>query len=96
MPTEPDWSKKISNNTVCTWFYIFACMNALVGITLFIILVLTAKKTSFSQLAIMTLSLSASFINAWFLFLQCNRGLPEGFAASKDAKSGYESAVTKY
>ena len=78
MPSEPDWSKEISSSSVCTWFYALAVLNALFAVAG----VLGALFLSKSKGLTMPLLLSGSigFINAWALFLVCNRGLnTEGF-----------------
>ena len=79
MPSEPNWSKQLlSNNSVCMWFYILAVLNALIAVAG----VLTALYASKSRGLTPTLLLGGAlgFVNAWFLFLVCNRGLHEGFA----------------
>ncbi len=36
METEPEWSKKISNNTVCSYYYIIFVIAVVAGILAFI------------------------------------------------------------
>lgn len=74
MPSEPNWSKQISNTTVCTWFYALALVNAFFAVA-GIVLVLMSKKIAMSSFVIMILSGALGFTNTWFLFLVCNRGL---------------------
>ena len=74
MPSEPDWSKQISNASVCTWFYALALVNAFFAVA-GIGLVLMSKKFAMSSFVIMLLSATLGFTNTWFLFLVCNRGL---------------------
>ena len=76
MPSEPNFSKRISNSTVCTWFYILAILNLVFSVAL-ILSALYIKKRG-----IALNFLIAGFIgcvNTWFLFLVCKRGLNEGF-----------------
>ena len=77
MPSEPNFSKRISNSTVCTWFYILAILNLVFSVAL-VLSALYIKKRG-----IALNFLIAGFIgcvNTWFLFLVCKRGLNEGFA----------------
>ena len=74
MPSEPEWSKQISNTTVCTWFYILALINAFFAVA-GIILVLMSKKATMGSILTILLSAGLGFTNTWFLFLVCNRGL---------------------
>ena len=77
MPSEPNWSKKISNTTVCTWFYALAIVNllfGLAGILLTLNLVLKGKSDN-AYLFGYILGASVSVMNSWFFFLVCNRGL---------------------
>jgi len=74
MPSEPNWSKQISNSTVCTWFYALALVNAFFAVA-GIVLVLLTKKFAMSSFLIMILSGTLGFTNMWFFFLVCNRGL---------------------
>ena len=74
MPSEPEWSKKISDSSVCTWFYALAIINAffaIAGITL----ILLSKKVHVYSLISTILGSTIGFTNAWFLFMVCNRGL---------------------
>lgn len=81
MPSEPSWSKEyISSPTVCTWFYILAILNAIVAIAGVLGAVFISKKASSPLLVFFLLQGTFSFVNAWFLFLVCNRGLKvDGF-----------------
>lgn len=76
MPSEPDWSKQISNATVCTWFYALALVNAFFAVAgIVLVLMLMSKKIPMSSFVIMILTSALGFTNMWFLFLVCNRGL---------------------
>jgi Na+/melibiose symporter-like transporter len=77
MPSEPNFSKRISNSTVCTWFYILAILNLVFSLSI-VVSALYIKKRG-----IALNFLIAGFIgcvNTWFLFLVCKRALHEGFA----------------
>lgn len=74
MPSEPNWSKNISNSSVCTWFYALAIVNAFFAIA-GIVLVLMSNKVTMPTVFTVLLSAGVGFTNAWFLFLVCNRGL---------------------
>lgn len=74
MPSEPNWSKNISNSSVCTWFYALALVNAFFAIA-GIVIVLMSNKVTMSTVFTVLLSAGVGFTNAWFLFLVCNRGL---------------------
>ena len=75
MATEPSVLDNISNSTVCTWFFILACVNTLVAVTIIVILVLTARKAPLQSSLMLVTSGSVTLINAWFLFLMCNRSI---------------------
>lgn len=81
MPSEPIWSKQIANSSVCTWFYALAILNAVFAVAGVVGALLMSKKSS-GLMGTLLLSGSLGFINAWFLFLVCNRGLKEGFTGS--------------
>jgi hypothetical protein len=82
MPTEPEWSKAITNSTVCTWFFILATIDAILGVAVVLLglnLVLKSKITTVNAI-ILTLAAAGAFANSWFLFLICNRTMKaEGF-----------------
>ena len=83
MPTEPEWSSSISNSTVCTWFFILATIDAILGVAVILFAINMALKSKISSINMIMLSLGAlgAFANSWFLFLICNRSLnAEGFA----------------
>jgi hypothetical protein len=83
MPTEPEWSKSISNSSVCTWFFILATIDAIIGVAVILLAINMAFKSKINTINMLMLSLGAlgAFANSWFLFLICNRGLNgEGFA----------------
>jgi hypothetical protein len=77
MPSEPDWSKQISSSTVCTWFYALALVNLFFGVAgvLIGIYAMSNGKGSIGGVAITVLAVSLGFMNSWFFFLMCNRGI---------------------
>ena len=74
MPSEPDWSKQISNSSVCTWFYALAIINAVLAVA-GIALALFSGKMRTSVLVSLVVSSLVGFTNMWFLFLVCKRGI---------------------
>lgn len=77
MPTEPSWSKKIANSSVCTWFYALAILNLLFGTAgvLSALYLMSKGKENLFGTFVVALAATFSFTNSWFLFLVCNRGL---------------------
>lgn len=91
---EPDWMKKIPNETICDWFYIFFWLY--VGVTSLIVLLLIYIAFAKIPLGMKwpmaignVLSLIAWTIHTLFVYLICDRGLlgatakKEGFAQPK-------------
>ena len=95
MVTEPSFLRSISNLTVCTWFFILACLNSLVALSILGITVFTLQqKTPLPNSLVLITSGAVALINAWFLFLMCNRSIgKEGFAMKTDK---YSKAPAKY
>ena len=101
MPSEPAWSKNISGNTVCSWFYFLAVLNLLFGVAGLarVCFSMMGGKGSLVELSFLMLFIGLGFMNSWFLFLVCNRGLHnEGFGkkmkmAGKVAKIAAYSAL---
>jgi hypothetical protein len=78
MPSEPAWSKSyFSSSTVCTWFYALAILNAIIAVAGVIgaVILSTRGKGGAATLIPLLVSGGLGFINAWFLFLMCNRGI---------------------
>ena len=73
MPSEPGWSKYISSSTVCSWFYYLAVLNALFAVTGVLGALFLPKSKGLTMPLLITGS--AGFINAWALFIVCNRGI---------------------
>jgi|Laugresp1bdmlbsn_1035097.scaffolds.fasta_scaffold100287_1 hypothetical protein len=74
---EPVWSTLISNITVCTWFYAVALVNLLFGTAGILsgLYLMSKGKENVLHLLAVCAAVSISFMNAWFLFLVCNRSL---------------------
>ena len=77
MPSEPNWSKNISNKSVCTWFYALSILNLLFGLAgvLSAMYLVSLGKESLSSAFMVAFAASIGFTNSWFFFLICNRGL---------------------
>ena len=78
MPSEPDWSKKISSASVCTWFYALAIVNLFFGAAGILSgLYLMTKDGNYrlADLSVVTIAAIVGLTNSWFLFLVCNRGI---------------------
>ena len=78
---EPSWTKQISSEQVCTFFYAFAFINIAIALIAFISAILLVFKSkspfivflpSFISLVI---SGSLAFITALFHYLICQRAL---------------------
>ena len=83
MPSEPEWSSSISNSSVCTWFFILATIDAIIGVAVILLAMNMLLKSKINSVNMIMLTLGAlgAFANSWFLFLICNRSLNgEGFA----------------
>lgn len=90
MPTEPEWSSSISNSSVCTWFFILAIIDAIIGVAVILLAMNMLLKSKISWVNVIMLSLGAlgAFANSWFLFLICNRSLKaEGFGLDRSSIS---------
>ena len=77
MPSEPNWSKNISNTTVCTWFYALAMINLVFGLAgvLSALYLVSLSKGTMSSAFLVAFAAAVGFTNSWFFFLTCNRGL---------------------
>ena len=75
--SEPDWSKSIDSSTVCFWFYILALLNGVVAAAgvVGVVMYMTNGSKSLATLAPLFVGGTVGFINAWALFLVCNRGI---------------------
>lgn len=86
MPSEPNWSTELfSNSTVCMWFYIIAVLDGLVAVLAILMAIFMSNNKAVKTLTPMVLfGAVIAFVNAWFLFLVCNRGINEGFKDKKN------------
>jgi hypothetical protein len=75
---EADFTKSISNETVCTYFYVmFFIVAGIAGIAVVLDLVVMAKKPALGlQLLLRTTpTLLIAVLNALFLYIICSRSL---------------------
>jgi hypothetical protein len=77
---EPSWTKRISSNSVCFFFYLMFLLVAL-GAGLVVLVDLTAilggRKGSIMYLFRSLLTLSIPLLNALFMYILCSRSLLE-------------------
>ncbi len=88
---EPDWSKKISNETVCNFFYaffviyaIFAVISLLGFITLFVFASKMPKGVLITQSIYAVVTLGIATTMALFHYLICDRALKPGAKATPE------------
>ena len=85
MPKEPPWSKQISNTTICWGFWLIGFLNAFLAVFALIVVLKSfffykGGKYYYLYIFLTLFSSILGFINAWALFLVCNRGInAEGF-----------------
>ena len=78
---EPSWTKQITSEQVCTFFYAFAIINATIGVIAFILagILLFKSKSAFAiflpSLISLVISGAISFTSALFMYLICQRAL---------------------
>jgi hypothetical protein len=76
MPSEPNWSKQISSNSVCTWFFTLACADALIAVFAILLAVYAVmKKGPVLSIAPSIILGLFGFVNGWAFFLMCNRSI---------------------
>ena len=77
MPSEPSWSKKISSNSVCSWFFALACVDGILAVAALVgvIVLMFSKKGNAVALIPSVIAGLLGFVNAWAFFLVCNRGI---------------------
>ena len=81
--TAPEWTKKISNSAVCTWYYILFIANCVIaGIALLYVVGIMPflrlpKGLMISQGFTTLISIAIVVVNALFLYLLCDRSLLE-------------------
>jgi hypothetical protein len=76
--TEPDWTKSISNETVCSYFYVlFFIVSAVAAIAVFFDLSLAVKRPA-AGLGLLLRSvptLVIAILNSLFIYIICARSL---------------------
>jgi hypothetical protein len=77
MPSEPNWSKQISNNSVCTWFFALAILNGILAVAAVVgvVILIFAKKGQAVALVPSVIAAFLGFVNTWAFFLVCSRGI---------------------
>lgn len=78
MPAEPEWSRKITSDTLCTWFYAFAIINGIgagLGILAVLALAFGMKNLNLPLLAAMIIPSVVYFFHFWFAYSVCQRAL---------------------
>ena len=78
---EPSWTKQITSEQVCTFFYAFAIVHATIGVVALILaaILFFKSKSSFAiflpSLISLVISGAISFTSALFMYLICQRAL---------------------
>jgi hypothetical protein len=72
---EPQWTKQISNRTVCNWFYIFFLLNTFVVVVLLFSLFKSAKGNIRARLIQVFPAAVIGTVNVLFWYLMCDRTL---------------------
>jgi len=72
---EPNWTKQISSNTVCDWFYIFFIFNAVFVVLLVGTLFSSMKGSTRSRLFQVLPAAIIGAVNVLFWYLMCDRAL---------------------
>ena len=86
---EPDWTKKISNETICNFFYVFFVINAVLAVVSLVALIgiFTFLKVPKGQVAAAGLqgliTLAIVTTQMLFLYLICDRALKPSVEAEK-------------
>jgi len=81
MEGEPSWTKQISSEQVCTFFYAFAIIHITIATIAFIVAILIFLKSKSSFIVILPnvigliISGAISFTTALFHYLICQRAL---------------------
>ena len=89
----PDWTDKITNNTLCEYFHIFFIIfSVFAGISLLGgIWIFASSKMSIGQLFSVILNIALSFgisaTSALFLYLICERALKPALVARNQVSS---------
>jgi hypothetical protein len=86
---EPQWTKQISSETVCNFFYVFFVIYAVIAVVALIGLIgifsfLKVPKGQVGAAGLQgVLALSIATTNMLFLYLICDRALKPGVEAEK-------------
>ena len=78
---EPEWTKSISSNAVCTYYYILFIANAVIAaLTLLVVFgvlpfMRLPKGVLISNSIMSILLLALAVVNSLFLYLLCDRAL---------------------
>jgi ABC-type sugar transport system permease subunit len=72
---EPNWTKQISSNTVCDWFYIFFIFNAVFVALLIFSLFSNMKGSTRVRLFQILPAAIIGAVNILFWYLMCDRSL---------------------
>jgi len=77
MPSEPEWSKQISGESFCTWFYALALINLFFGLAgvLAALYAMSRGRGSVSGFILTVIFISIGLTNAWAFFVMCNRSI---------------------
>ena len=79
---EPDWTKQISNSTICSYFYIiFAIIALLAGFVVvsdIFLIISTRGKNGWMLLIRSLLAFAIPLINSLFIYILCSRSLLGG------------------
>jgi hypothetical protein len=78
MPSEPEWSKKISSETMCTWFYAFAIINAIgagIGLLAVVVYLFGSKSPNVALAVGLIIPSVIAFFHFWFAYGVCQRAL---------------------
>ena len=79
--SEPEWTKRISSNTICTYYYILFIANAIIAALSIVVMFgvlpfLRLPKGVLISNSIMSIFvLGLAVVNSLFLYLFCDRAL---------------------
>ena len=77
---EPKWTKKISNDTICRWFYIFFIANIIVvalvlAAGVYALVIKGSSRVTSGSVFFALLQLIVAGTNTLFFYLICDRSL---------------------
>lgn len=76
--TEPEWTKSISNQTICTYFYVmFILIAAVAGIGVLVDLMVLVQKPKIGGMMLLRSlpGFAVAVLQALFLYIICARSL---------------------